>query len=121
MSKASEKPAIAASNIPTIENICNMLGINKSQSTYQTFTDRCYIWKGNYSTAKGVRGTDLVDWKLQSVRQELQIMSTKFLEAGFGEEFWPVRQRNINSGGLTYPTDKARSVQIYQNLIDDCI
>lgn len=108
MSKASGKPAIAASKIPTIEIICNMLGIDKSQSTYQDFTERCYIWKGSYNTAKGVRGTDLVDWKLQCVRQELQIMSSKFLEAGYGEEFWPARQKNTNSSGLVYPTDKAQ-------------
>lgn len=107
MSKASERPVIAASKIPTIESICNQLGIDKSQSMYQGFIDRCYIWKGGYTTAKGVRGTDLVQWKLQPVRKELHTMSSKFLEAGHGEEFWPARQKNGTTSGLVYPTDKA--------------
>ena len=74
---------------------------------HQDFVESCHAWKGNYKTAKGVRGTDLVEWKAQSGRQELYTMSAKFLESGRGEEFWPARQRKHNSSGLVFPTNQA--------------
>ena len=109
-SKGSRKPAVPVSKVPSVRELCELLGFQRaSLKDTNIFMDTAHNWRKSYTTSNGQPATQLLLWNQSSVQIELQAMAEKFLEdEGNGERFWSSSRTWSQDSDLQFPEDRAR-------------
>jgi hypothetical protein len=104
MARRSKKPILALSKVPSVEELCNLLGFkNATPMESSVFTATVHAFRKSYATSDGRSGVDLVDW--YNRQEELGVMAVAFVET-HGYRFWSNSRRWMGEDDVTYPKDK---------------
>lgn len=108
------KPAVALSKVPSIKELCELLGLqHASLKDTNTFMDSTRAWRKTYQPSSGRLATSLLHWNQASDQYDLKEMAEAFIDNKVGDKvngeiFWSPSRSWSHGSELQFPEDRAR-------------
>lgn len=98
-----------AAHVPTITVLRDLLQYGDGRlARCNAFNDTMLVFRKNYVTSTGLRGSEIHDWKSAEHQAALTEMSQAFLDRdGNGELYWPIDPTSPNFNNLQYSNQQS--------------